>query len=157
MLDATGEGTWIEREILARFGKIYLREDNIKGLRDLYQEIREKYPRRISIQKALAHQMAATGEINEAVELFKEVIKITPGNMKNRQEFMNFLEKNEKWEEAKTELTDLLKSRENDPVLWQKLAQLEQQLGNKEGVKDALNHVWEIKKSTPEGLSLIHI
>ena len=152
VLDATGEGTWIEREILARFGKIYLREDNIKGLRDLYQEIREKYPRRISIQKALAHQMAATGEINEAIELFKEVIKITPGNMKNRQEFMDFLEKNEKWEEAKTELTDLLKSRENDPVLWQKLAQLEQQLGNKEGVKGALNHVWEIKKSTPEGI-----
>ena len=152
IMKATGEGTWLEREVMAQIEKVYGREDDAKGLRDFYQKMREAYPRRVSIRKAMARQMAVTGELDEAVALFKEVLKITPGDRKNREEFVSFLEENDMWEEAKTEIEDMLEKRKDDEVLWERLAGVETQIGDEEGVKKALGEVARLRKDSPEGV-----
>ena len=152
IMAATGEGTWLEREVLAQLQRVFSKDDDIQGLRDFYQKLRQTYPRRVSIRKVLARQMAVNGELKEAIALFREVLKITPGDLGNREEFIAFLEVNEKWSEAKDELNELLKQQEDDPVLWERMAQLEGKLDEVEGVKTALGKVAELRKSEVEGL-----
>ncbi len=152
IMSATGEGTWLEREVLAQVERVFLKEDDIKGLRDFYQKLREEHPRRVSIRKVLARQMALNDEMKEAIELFREVLKITPGDLGNREEFVAFLESNEKWKEAKEELVALLEQRKDDALLWERLSRIEAKLNDQEGLKVALAKVAELKKGTPEGL-----
>ncbi len=152
IMAATGAGTWLEREVLAQVERVFMREDDIQGLRDFFQKLRETHPRRVSVRKALARQMALNGEMDEAVALFREVLKITPGDVGNREEFIAFLETNERWKEAREELAELLKLRENDPLLWERMAQIEEKQKNPDGVKEALGKVRDLKKGTPEGL-----
>lgn len=152
IMAATGEGTWLEREVLAQVERVFLKEDDIKGLRDYYQKLREEYPRRVSIRKVLARQMALNDEIKEAIALFQEVLKITPGDLGNREEFIAFLEANEKWKEAKEELGSLLEQRKEDALLWERLSRIEAKMDNQEGLKTALAKVEELRKVNPEGL-----
>jgi tetratricopeptide (TPR) repeat protein len=152
IMAATGEGTWLEREVLAQVERVFLKEDDIKGLRDYYQKLREEYPRRVSIRKVLARQMALNDEIKEAIALFQEVLKITPGDLGNREEFIAFLEANEKWKEAKEELGSLLEQRKEEALLWERLSRIEAKLNDQEGLKTALAKVAELRKVNPEGL-----
>lgn len=152
IMAATGEGTWLEREVLAQVERVFLKEDDIKGLRDFYQNLREEYPRRVSIRKVLARQMALNDEIKEAIALFREVLKITPGDVGNREEFIAFLEANEKWNEAKEEISALIEQRKDDALLWERLSRIESKLNDKEGMKEALDKVAELRKGDPEGL-----
>jgi tetratricopeptide (TPR) repeat protein len=62
VMAASGEGTWLEREVLSQVEQIYVWEDDVQGLRDYYQKLRENYPRRTSVRKALAKQMARNDE-----------------------------------------------------------------------------------------------
>lgn len=148
----TGADTWLEREVLAQIERIFLRDDDIKGLRAFYQKLNEAHPRRVSIRKALARQMAANKEIDEAIALFREVLKITPGDLGNREEFIAFLEAAEKWELAREELNELIKQRPLDPSLREHLVRLETSLKNPEGIKAALLEVRKLRAQNPEGL-----
>ena len=152
IMTATGEGTWLEREVLAQIERVFMKEDDVKGLRDYYQKLRERYPRRVSIRKVLARQMALNAELEEAIALFREVLKITPGDLGNREGFIAFLEVNEKWTEAKEELQSLLELRKKDALLWKRLARLEGKLNNEDGLQAALGKVAELRKETPGGL-----
>ncbi|MFT7445036.1 MAG: tetratricopeptide (TPR) repeat protein, partial [Granulosicoccus sp.] len=138
IMAATGADTWLEREVLAQVERVFMREDDIQGLRDFFQKLRETYPRRVSVRKALARQMALNGEMDEAIALFREVIKITPGDLGNREEFISFLETNERWKDAREELNNLIKQRDQDPLLWERLAGIEEKLKDTEGLKAAL-------------------
>lgn len=152
IMAATGADTWLEREVLAQVERVFMREDDIQGLRDFFQKLRETYPRRVSVRKALARQMALNGEMDEAIALFREVIKITPGDLGNREEFISFLETNERWKDAREELNNLIKQRDQDPLLWERLAGIEEKLKDTEGLKAALAKVKDLKKDSPEGL-----
>ena len=152
IMAATGADTWLEREVLAQIERVFQREDDIRGLRDFFQKLRETYPRRVSVRKALARQMALNGEMDEAIALFREVIQITPGDLGNREGFISFLETNERWKEARAEVNNLLTQRNQDPLLWERLAGLEEKLKNTEGLKAALARVLELKKDSPSGL-----
>lgn len=148
----TGADTWLEREVLAQIERIFLRDDDIKGLRAFYQKLNEAHPRRVSIRKALARQMAANKEFDEAIALFREVLKITPGDLGNREEFIAFLEAAEKWKLAREELNELIKQRPNDAALREHLVRLETSLKNLDGIKAALREVRKLRAQNPEGL-----
>lgn len=152
IMNATGADTWLEREVLAQIERVFTRDDDIQGLRDFFQKLREAHPRRVSVRKALARQMALNGEMDEAIALFREVLKITPGDVGNREEFIAFLETNERWKDAREELSELIKQREDDPLLWERMAGIEQKQKNREGMKAALAKVRDLKKGTAEGL-----
>lgn len=153
VMAATGGGTWLEREVLAQTRRVYMREDDVKGYRDFLQKLREDHPRRVALHRALAEQMALAGEMKEAVGLYREVLKMTPGDLGNLERFILFLEENDQWEEAKVEVQELLKRRGDEVSLWKQLAGLESRLNNGVGVEAALAEVE--KRATGSAVELV--
>ena len=149
---STGEGAWLEREVLSQVERVFTLEDNVQGLREFYQKLRETYPRRVSVRKALARHLARHGELPEAMELFQEILKSTPGDIGNREEYIALLEANAKWGKAREELQALIQLRKKDPLLWEKLVNLQHQLKDEEGKKVALAKLRELKGGTQDGV-----
>ena len=152
ILASTGEGTWLEREVLSQVERVFTLEDNVQGLRAFYQELRETYPQRVSVRKGLVRHMARYGELTEAIELFREILKSTPGDIGNREEFISLLEANLKWRQAREELRELIRLRKDDSLLWERLVNLEHQLKDNEGLKAALARLQELKSGTQDGV-----
>jgi len=124
----------------------------VKALRAFYQKLNNSHPRRTSIRKALARHMAANDEIDEAIALFREILKITPADLGNREEFIAFLESSKKWSLARLELVAILKERQDDHTLWEHLLRLEITLKNPIGIQSALEKIRRIRAQSPEGL-----
>ena len=72
----SAESSWLEREVLARTGELFTREDDITGLGDFLKELREAYPRRVAVKKEAAKAMLASGDEDEAIAMFREVLKV---------------------------------------------------------------------------------
>ena len=151
VLGSTGDNSWLEREVLAQVERVFVREDDVVGLRKFYDQLREAFPRRVSLRKGLAVQMAANGETEEAVKLFREVLKITPGDRRNREEFVDLLEAVEQMDEAVKELRALMGDK-GDADLWERMAALQDKRSDEEGVKEALDKVLALKAEDPFGL-----
>lgn len=151
VLGSSGESSWLEREALAQVERVFVREDDVEGLRAFYAKLREAFPRRVSLRIGLARQMAANGEGEESIALFREVLLITPGDQGNRELFIDLLESLEKWEEASRELKVLLGQR-NEAALWQRLAGFEAQRENEAGVKEALGKVLTLRQGEAPGV-----
>lgn len=151
VLGSTGDNTWLEREVLAQVERVFVREDDVVGLRKFYTRLREAFPRRVSLRKGLAVQMAANGEIDEAVALFREVLKITPGDRRNREEFIDLLEEVEKLDEAVKELKALMGDKD-DPDLLERMAGLYGKNNDKKGVKEVLDKILAIRGTEAFGL-----
>lgn len=152
VLRMTGESSWLEKEVLAQVEKVYQREEDVVGLRKFYQELREEFPQRVSLRKGLAFQMAANGEVDEAVELFREVLQITPGDLQNRRDFIALLEDVERYELAIEELQVVLRD-SNDPAAeWERMARLRDLMDDEEGLLKALDKVRELRATDPAGV-----
>lgn len=151
VLGSTGDNTWLEREVLAQVERVFVREDDVVGLRQFYTRLREAFPRRVSLRKGLAIQMAANGEIDEAVALFREVLKITPGDRRNREEFIDLLEDVEKLDDAVKELKALMGDKD-DADLWERMAGLSGKSNDKKGVKEALDKILTLRGGEAFGL-----
>ena len=152
VLEMTGEDSWLEKEVLAQVDKVFRREENIAGLRDFYASLREKFPQRVSLRKGLAAQMAANGETDEAIALFREVLKITPGDVGNRQQFITLLETAERFDLAVEELEVVLRGNGEQPEGWKHMARLRDLMGDAEGLSEALEKVRELRAVDGPGI-----
>ncbi|WP_411846644.1 tetratricopeptide repeat protein [Roseibacillus persicicus] len=145
VLEMTGEDSWLEKEVLAQVDKVFRRDEDIMGLREFYAGLREKFPQRVSLRKGLAAQMAANGEVEEAVALFREVLKITPGDVANREEFIALLENANRYDLAVEELNVILRDNENQPANWERMARLRDLMGDTKGLEEALEKVRSLR------------
>ena len=152
VLEMTGEDSWLEKEVLAQVDKVFRREENIAGLRDFYAALREKFPQRVSLRKGLAAQMAANGETDEAISLFREVLKITPGDVANRQQFIALLETSERFDLAVEELEVILRENGEQPEGWERMARLRDLMGDAKGLEEALDKVRELRAVDGPGI-----
>lgn len=139
-LDAVGENSWIEREILAQLREIFRRDDDMEGLKKLYNDLIVKHPQRVGLQKANAYLLASLGENDQAEKLFRGILKITPGNRKNREELISLLIKAGKTKEALEEVTVLAKTNPKDANLQLKLAAVQHAAGKKGDIPASLNN-----------------
>ena len=104
-----GEGSWLEREVLAQIEKTYQRQDRLDDLTAKLIELAEANPRRLLIHRQLAKIEAAQGQVDAAVGRFREVLKRSPGDRELREEFIRLLTDGEKFQEAAEELEKLMK------------------------------------------------
>ena len=81
-LDSVGNESWLEREILAQLEQVFRREDDIAGLKKLYDDLVAKYPKRIAVRRRQAQLLAEQGDPEPAIAAFREVMKLTPGGIK---------------------------------------------------------------------------
>jgi predicted Zn-dependent protease len=137
-LAAAGEGSWLEREILAQIDKAFRKQDRINELKEKLVELAQANPNRLLIHRELARIEAAQGETDAAIGRFRDVLKRTPGNRELRQEFVRLLTDGEKYQEATVELQKLIELAPQDSALLLQMADLHNREGNKETTLAAL-------------------
>ncbi len=144
----SAESSWLEREVLARVNALFSRDDDTAGLRTFYDQLRETYPRRVVVKKEAARSLMASGDGDEAVAMFREVLKVLPGDREARDEFIAMLEGAGRNKEAAEEITSLLKTTDADAALWEKLAGIRKAMGDDAGLKAAVEKAVSL---APEG------
>ena len=135
----SAESSWLEREVLARVNALFSREDDTAGLRAFYDQLRETYPRRVVVKKEAARILMASGEGDESVAMFREVLKVLPGDREARDEFIALLEGAGRFKDAADEVAALLVSSDKDLALWEKMAGIRKQMGDEPGLKEAVD------------------
>ncbi|MCU0749270.1 MAG: tetratricopeptide repeat protein, partial [Akkermansiaceae bacterium] len=135
----SAESSWLEREVLARVNALFTREDDTAGLREFYQTMRDAYPRRVVVKKEAARSLLASGDGDEAVAMFREVLKVLPGDREARDEFIALLTSASRFKEAGEEVMSLLATNGQDAALWLKLAEIRKQANDPQGVTEAVD------------------
>jgi tetratricopeptide (TPR) repeat protein len=134
----SAEGSWLEREVLAKVNALFSREDDSAGLRGFYETLRETYPRRVVVKKEAALSLMASGEADEAVAMFREVLKVLPGDREARDEFIAMLEGAGRLKEAADEVNALLATHDKEAALWEKLATIRKLMDDQDGLRQAV-------------------
>lgn len=155
VLDMTGEDSWLEKEVLAQVERIFQRAENTAGLRKFYQNLREDHPQRVSLRKGLASQMAANGEVEEAIALFREVLKLTPGDLQNRREFIKLLEDSERYTLALEELAVVLRDSGDAAADLEHMARLYDLMKDQGGLLQTLEKLRALRATDPAGVVAI--
>ena len=137
-LDQTGEGSWLEREILAQIDKAYRQQDRLADLKTKLTELVKANPRRLLIHRQLAKIEVAQGEVDSAIGRFREVLKRSPGNLELREEFVRLLTEAEKFKDAATELEKLIELDPDNAGLHLQMADLRHRQNDPDATLSAL-------------------
>ena len=148
VLESTGDGSWLEREVLAQVEQAFEREEDPDGFWDFYTRSREGFPARIGLPKLFATQLALRGEVDEAVTLFREVLESDPGDRHARGELIDLLEGAGLLEEAGRELEALIGDK-GELALFERLADLRHRMGDRSGLEEALGRM--LTRANQEG------
>lgn len=133
-----GEGSWLEREILAQIDATYRKQDRIDDLKTKFTELATANPRRLLIHRQLAKIEASQGDVDSAIGRFREVLKRSPGNQELREEFIRLLTDSEKFDLATEELDKLIAASPDNAGLFLQLADLQNRQEDKPATKAAL-------------------
>ncbi|MCX6853312.1 MAG: hypothetical protein NTV80_00230, partial [Verrucomicrobia bacterium] len=138
-LSATGQGSWIEGEVLAQLEAIFRRDENLTGLSTRLAELSAAHPQRVALQKAEARVLAELGEKDKALALFAAILKKTPGERELRESYLALLEQFEKFQEGIEQTEVLLTQAPNDRELLIRLATLQERAKNPSAAKATLD------------------
>lgn len=148
----SAEASWLEREVLARVAGLFTKEDDVSGLGSFLKELREEHPRRIAVKKEAAKSLLAAGEEEEAIAMFREVLKVLPGDLEVREEFVSLLEGAGRAADAAAELEALLSAAGDDGARWERLAGLRRQAGDAAGAKQAEDKAISLLAADEQGM-----
>ena len=121
-LAAAGRDTWLEKEILAQIEQLFRREDDVSGLKNTYIELAKSEAGRIAVLQRLATVHAELDEADEAVTVYEDILKKTPGDRGNREAFVALLGQLGKANEAVEQMNALVSAHPNDVELTMQLA-----------------------------------
>lgn len=143
-LELVGEGTWLEREVLAQIEKIYRKQDQLDELTSRLKKLVEANPRRLLIHRQLAKLEAAQGEVDSAIGRFREVLQRSPGDRELREEFIRMLSDSDRTDDAVAELDKLIQLAPTESGLHLQLAALRHRQSKPDAVLAALRKAHEI-------------
>ncbi|MEM1442753.1 MAG: tetratricopeptide repeat protein, partial [Verrucomicrobiota bacterium] len=143
-LEASGQGTWLEKEILAQFEQLFRREDDIAGLDEFYTNLIETHPQRIALRLRQADVLAERGENEKVVESFQEILKMTPGDRDNREAYVSILGQIDMVEEAVSQMEALCESFPEDPELVTQLAAWQHRAEDREAAQKSVERFLEL-------------
>ena len=144
IFNQVGEGSWLEREVLAQIEKVFRKQDRLDDLSAQLKKLAEAYPQRLLIHRQLAKLEAAQGEADAAIGRFREVLKRSPGDKELREEFVRLLSDGERFDEAAAELEKLIELSPTDSGLYLQVAALRFRQGQPERVLAALHKAHEL-------------
>ncbi len=147
-LDSVGEGSWLEREILAQLHEIFRRDDDFESLVTLYEKLTSEHPQRVGIKKAHTQLLSQLERHDEAETLLREILKITPGDRSNREGLIEILLNAEKFDAALVEIKSLIELHPEDAQLWLTLARVQQQAGQKAELEASLQEYIKLNDSS---------
>ena len=143
-LAQVGEGSWLEREVLAQIEKVFRKQDRLADLSTELKKLAEANPRRLLIHRQLAKLEAAQGETDSAIGRFREVLKRSPGDRELREEFVRLLSDGERFDDAAAEMEKMIELAPADSGLQLQLAALRNRQGKPDAVLAALKKAYEL-------------
>ncbi len=144
IFNQVGEGSWLEREVLAQIEKVFRKQDRLDDLSAQLKKLAEAYPQRLLIHRQLAKLEAAQGEADAAIGRFREVLKRSPGDKELREEFVRLLSDGERFDDAAAELEKLIELSPTDSGLYLQVAAMRFRQGKPELVLVALHKAHEL-------------
>ncbi|MDF1753985.1 MAG: tetratricopeptide repeat protein [Verrucomicrobiales bacterium] len=137
-LPATGQDTWIERELLGLIETSFRRSDNLKGLKETLENLINLEPKRLSLQIAQARVYADLREDAAALEQWKRILQLTPGDLELRLKYIHTLRDLDRPQDAAEQLEGLITQRPDDVELHFELAELHHISGNFDKAAESL-------------------
>ena len=123
-LEMVGQGSWLENQICSQIEEIFNRDDNTNGLKDYLEDLVETHPKRTSLKKRLANLLIHMDRADEALEMFREILKVTPGDKANQKAYVKTLTEAGQLDKAITLLEQLFEYNNQDREILISLADL---------------------------------
>ena len=152
-LHDAGHDTWLEKDVLSRIDQLFRKEDNIAGLKVFYKALCGAEPGRVTLLKRRAVILAELEEKEEAVALFRQILSATPGDRKNREEFVDLLEQLGQKKEAAAQMVILSRLYPGDLELLAKLARSQHRAGKTDQARETVNR-WVEASGPSAGVGL---
>ncbi|MCW1924517.1 hypothetical protein OKA05_18270 [Luteolibacter arcticus] len=140
VLKVAGDGSWLEREALARAEQTYQRRSDATGWVKQITTWANANPVRLNFRRAQAQALATAGKPGEALEVLGDVLKRTPGDREARWQRIALLERDLKVQQAFDECAALV-AEEKSEEAGLRLAELAFRLEKKDEVRKALDAV----------------
>ncbi len=118
-----GSDTWIEKEICSQIEQVFRHEDDITGLKDYFATLQQTQPQRLELRKRHASLLAELGQNDEAIKAFEAILKLTPGDRDNREQYVAMLLAADRRKDAISQLQSLVKDNPSDSTLAFHLAE----------------------------------
>ncbi|MCW1885659.1 hypothetical protein OKA04_13045 [Luteolibacter flavescens] len=140
VLAKSGDGSWLEREALARAEQSYQRRGDTLGWVTQITTWAGVHPARLNLRRAQAQALALAGRTGEALTVLDEVLKRSPGDRDARWQRVSLLERDMQVQQAYDECA-LISAEEKSEEGGLRLADLAFRLDKKDEVKKALDGV----------------
>ncbi|MBS3735174.1 MAG: tetratricopeptide repeat protein [Phycisphaerae bacterium] len=131
-LKSVGTGSWLETETLARIERIFRAGDHLTGLAECYAGLRAAMPQRTVLARRHSRVLQELGRTDDAITVFRESLKLTPGNKQAREQFIRMLVRAERYESAAAAAETLAKQHPDDAEILLLLADLKHRLDRKD-------------------------
>lgn len=150
-LAEVGQGSWLERELLAQMVKLFQKDDRIADLREHLELLVVEHGGRLLLHRKLAMLEATAGDVDSAIGRFREILKRSPSEQELRQEFIRMLIDGERMDEAAKELEELITQAPKDSGLWLQMAAMRHRQNDKQQTLAALEKALELMAGADGG------
>lgn len=140
VIGMSGEGSWLEREALARAREAFRQRGDTTGLVTWLAARTEGFPHRLELHRAHAEALAAAGKTEAALETLSGILRRSPGDTAARWQRVDLLQASLDFAKAFDECAALA-GEEKSETGYLRLAELAFRLDRKDEVKRALNAV----------------
>lgn len=147
-LGKVGMDSWLERKILGQIEQLFRREDDITSLENHLVQLIKKEKNRLSVRKAHSKVLFELGMVEEAIEAFRGILEVAPGDRKLREEFIALLARAQKTEQAIKQTESLIEQFPEDAELQIQLANLHHANQQPDKAAAAIDSFLEVSNST---------
>ncbi|MFC5453522.1 tetratricopeptide repeat protein [Prosthecobacter fluviatilis] len=137
-LAGTGQGTWIEGEVLAQIEAMFRRDENLSGLVKELEKLQAAHPQRTALDQQRARLLAELGEKDKALAIYAALLQKTPGQRALRETYLDLLARFEQHKEAILQTNILLEQSPDDRELLIRLATLQERAKDRAAVSATL-------------------
>lgn len=123
-LEEVGNDSWLEKEILNQIDQSFRRSDQISGLLEYLRTLSAKFPQRFSIRQRLAQALTDNGRVDESLDIWRDMLRLTPGDVAMQEQFVSMLAVAGKLEEAIGRWKDLIQLHPGNAEWQLKLAEV---------------------------------
>lgn len=152
ILALSAQDSWLERETLALAQKLFSTQEDSSGWKKFLDAALVAAPKRGALLQSMAQHLLATGDIDGAVAIHRDLIKSNPGVRAFRESLITLLEQSGRTKEAAEELNSLLAQEDKDPILWEKLAGFYRLLNDPKNLAAAINRAAALIANDEAGL-----
>ncbi|MBN8456682.1 MAG: tetratricopeptide repeat protein [Verrucomicrobia bacterium] len=139
ILALSAQDSWLEKETLALAEKLFASGQNQQGYRKFLEQAITAAPTRTALHLALAAHTLASGDIERAIAIHRDLLKSSPDSVPIRQSLASILERAGQTKEAAAELRLLTEQNPADAALWLQLASLCQSIKDQDGLDRAIS------------------